>query len=88
MDVFEPARLAGLERRKGAIAPGLDADLAVFDPDRRFTVRGSALEHRHPLTPYEGRELSGVTIRTYVRGQLVYDEGRFPSPPIGELLPR
>lgn len=85
---LEPARLAGLDRRKGAIAPSLDADLVVFDPDRRFTVHGSDLEHRHPLTPYEGRELTGVTVRTYVRGQLVYDEGRFPSPPIGELLSR
>src|SRR5439155_23257995 len=42
-----PAALAGLAGRKGAIAPGRDADLAVFDPDGEFTVTEEMLHHRH-----------------------------------------
>ena len=70
-----PARLAGLEGRKGRIAPGCDADLVVWDPDAAWTVRGAELHHRHPITPYEGRTLSGRVERTYVRGEPVFADG-------------
>jgi allantoinase len=74
-----PARLAGLPR-KGAIAVGRDADLVAFAPEERFTV--GDLHHRNPVTPYAGRELTGVVRRTWLRGQLA--EGA----PIGRLLGR
>ena len=54
---LHPAELVGLAGRKGAIAPGRDADLVVFDPDATFTVDPTALHHRHRATPYEGRIL-------------------------------
>jgi allantoinase len=82
-----PARLCGLAR-KGRIAPGCDADLCVWDPDEEWTVVGAELHHRHKLTPYDGERLRGRVKRTYVRGQLVYDNGAFPSEPSGELLVR
>lgn len=66
----KPANLVRL-RDKGQIAAGHDADLAVFAPDERFVVDASKLEHKNPITPYEGRELSGVIRRTYLRGHLV-----------------
>lgn len=81
-----PARLAGLDA-KGSIAPGADADLVVFDPEARRRVAGAELEHRHHLTPYEGLELFGLVLRTFLRGQLVYDRGDFFEPR-GELLTR
>jgi allantoinase len=82
-----PARLAGLASRKGSIAPGRDADLVVFDPEASFTVEPERLYHRHPMTPYAGRTLAGRIVRTYLRGALVYDDGRFAAP-AGELLRR
>jgi len=84
----EPARLAGLFGRKGAITPGRDADLVVFNPDAVFRVAPETNEHRHKLTPYDGMELRGVVEATYLRGELVYDRGRFPRRPAGELLLR
>lgn len=83
-----PAALAGLADRKGAIAPGKDADFAVFDPDASFTVEQARILHRHPLTPYLGLPLTGVIETTFVRGNLVYDQGRFPAPPAGKILLR
>jgi allantoinase len=74
-----PARLAGLPR-KGAIAVGRDADLVAFAPDERFTV--GDLQHRNAVTPYIGRELTGVVRRTWLRGQLA------DGSPIGRLLDR
>jgi allantoinase len=82
----EPARLAGLERRKGSIAPGRDADFLLFDPDATFRVAPERLEHRHKLTPYEGQTLSGVVTATYLRGEKIYDRGDFAEEPTGQLL--
>jgi allantoinase len=82
-----PARLCGLSR-KGRIAVGCDADFCVWDPNEEWTVEAAMLEHRHKLTPYDGHRLRGRVKRTYVRGRLVYDEGRFPAGAVGELLRR
>lgn len=65
-----PARFAGLAS-KGAIEVGRAADLAVVAPDASFTVDAAALEHRHPVTPYDGRELDGVVRATYLAGRRV-----------------
>jgi allantoinase len=65
------ARLAGLDDRKGMLAPGYDADIVIWDPDASFVVDPSKLLHRHHLTPYAGRELFGVVRATYVAGRQV-----------------
>jgi allantoinase len=83
-----PARLVGLDDRKGRIAPGYDADLCIWNHEEEWTVRGEDLHHRHKLTPYEGERLRGRVKRTYVRGELVYDDGKFPVAPIGQALQR
>jgi allantoinase len=83
-----PARLAGLEGRKGVIAAGADADLAVFDPDADFTVEARSLRQRHKLTPYDGRTLSGHVRATYLRGALIYADGALVGEPTGRLLSR
>jgi allantoinase len=82
-----PARLAGLDGRKGRLAPGYDADLILFDPDAEFTVRAESLLHRHALTPYLGTTLRGIVQATYVRGALAFDRRTGPAaPPLGKLL--
>jgi allantoinase len=72
---YNPAALAGLAGRKGAIGEGKDADFVIFDPDGEETIRGASLLHRHPITPYEGMSLQGTVVQTVLRGQTVYDRG-------------
>ncbi len=83
-----PARLAGLEKYKGAIAIGYDADLVVWNPEKRFVVRAKMLQHRHKLTPYANQSLRGTVEVTFLRGEKIYDRGRFPGAPSGSLLRR
>jgi allantoinase len=71
-----PARLCGLDNRKGAIQPGHDADLVIFDPDVEITVNSAVLQQRHKLTPYDGAVLRGAVRATYLRGVKVWDQGR------------
>jgi allantoinase len=82
-----PARLAGLHGSKGAIAVGLDADFAIWDPDCERVVDSSALYHRHPITPYADRTLRGRIVKTLLRGEVVFDGGIL-EPPKGALLSR
>jgi allantoinase len=83
-----PARLAGLEKRKGAISAGCDADLVIWVPDAKFRVDPARLHHRHKLTPYAGRELFGVVETTFLRGRKVFDREEFPAAPAGQILYR
>jgi allantoinase len=67
-----PARLAGLDDRKGDIRVGADADIVVWDPDAWFEVDVSRLAHRHPISPYTGMRVRGRVLATWLRGQEVW----------------
>jgi allantoinase len=94
----QPARLAGLHERKGAIATGYDADIVIFNARERFKValgppkwpnkQPFELHTRHKLTPYANRILRGVVEATFLRGEMIYDRGRFLGRPQGALLRR
>ena len=82
----ETAKFAGLDSVKGQIAPGFHADLLVFDERAEYVISNDMIKHRHKITPYEGRNVSGRVERTYVRGQLVYRDDEFIAAPVGRPL--
>ncbi|XP_014358368.2 allantoinase [Papilio machaon] len=81
-----PAQLCGIQHRKGALKPGLDADIIFFDPDAQFTVTADIIRHKNKLTPYIGKTLKGVVKKTYLRGELIYADGELVGEPKGILL--
>ena len=82
---WNPARRYGL-LDKGDIAPGFDADLVLVDPDETFVVRAAESESNQGYTPFEGQELSGRVKSTFLRGQLIYDNGTVVGPARGRYL--
>jgi allantoinase len=83
-----PASLAGLQRLKGRLAPGLQADLVLLDDAESFVVDPQRLHQRHHVTPYAGLSLHGRVRATYLRGQLTCTDGELIGPPSGRLLRR
>lgn len=81
-----PAKVVGFDKFKGTIREGMDADFVIWNPEDKFIVKKSIIYHRNKLTPYEGRTLFGVVVATVVRGQFVYNEGKFADTPKGQLL--
>ena len=71
-----PARLFGLPT-KGAIEPGRDADLVLFDPAARRVLRQSDLHHTSDFTPFEEMDLAGAVRTVLVRGKPVIRDGEF-----------
>ncbi len=69
-----PARRFGLAR-KGALEPGRHADLVLFDPTARRTIRAADLHHTSDFTPYEGLEVAGAVRTVFVRGRAVIRDG-------------
>ena len=67
-----PARFFGVEARKGHIAAGFDADLAVIDEGDSWSVRAAELHNLNRYTPFEGRTLAGRVTATFVRGTSVF----------------
>lgn len=72
-----PAKLAGLQNRKGKITEGYDADFVIWDPQKSFIVNADGLYHKHKLTPYLNETLYGVVEQTYLSGIKVFDQGNF-----------
>ena len=71
----KPARLIGGQFKKGKIEKGYDADLIVFNPDKKFTITEDIILHKHKITPYMDQELSGVVEQTWLGGIKVFDKG-------------
>jgi allantoinase len=84
-----PARLYGLDDRKGALKAGLDADLVVVDVDKTWTLSADQLFYKNKHSAYVDREFKGQVQQTFVRGQLVYENGNIVAPAgYGKLLRR
>ena len=83
-----PAKLYGTYPRKGAILPGSDADIVVYDPDAETTVCAADMISAAEYTPYEGMRTSGSIAQVYLRGQLAVDHGEVRTGAIGTFIPR
>jgi len=84
-----PARVFGLEGRKGAIAPGHDADIAIWDMNRERTISAATSHSRVDYNLYEGMTVRGIPEKVLLRGRLIVDGDRFlGTPGYGRFLPR
>jgi len=70
-----PARLVGLYPRKGAIAPGSDADIVVVDPDREAIISAAESYSKCGWTNLEGRSVTGLPVMTILRGRVIAEDG-------------
>jgi dihydropyrimidinase len=68
-----PAKLFGLFPRKGTIAVGSDADIVLFDPEERWTIRAASHHSRVDYSLFEGREVTGRVRKVFLRGSLIVD---------------
>jgi dihydropyrimidinase len=83
------AKLYGLHPQKGTIAVGADADIAIWDPERRVTITNDMLHHNVDYTPYEGRTLTGWPVTVLSRGRVICHEGELLGKPgDGQFLKR
>jgi dihydropyrimidinase len=89
LSATEPAKIYGLHPRKGEIIIGADADIAIWDPDRKVTI-GAALGHDLTgYSPYEGRAVTGWPVTVLSRGRIVVDDGTLRvAPGSGRFLAR
>ncbi|MFI5283739.1 MAG: dihydropyrimidinase [Candidatus Dormibacterales bacterium] len=85
-----PARMFGLDSRKGSLRAGLDADVVVFDPRATRRLSAATLHSRSGQTPYEGMELAGWPALTLSRGRVVARDGEpfEATPGWGRFVPR
>ncbi len=71
------AKIFGLYPRKGTLAPGADADIVIWDPERRLTYGVDYAHHRTDYNLFEGWELVGYPEKVFLRGQLIVDDDRW-----------
>jgi dihydropyrimidinase len=83
-----PARVFGLEGRKGALVVGADADVVIFDPAHEITISRSTLHENCDYTPYEGCRLKGYPVLTMLRGKTIARDGDFIGGAGGRFLVR
>ncbi|KAH8661537.1 hypothetical protein BGZ60DRAFT_530487 [Tricladium varicosporioides] len=87
------SKQVGLSHKKGALRPGMDADICVFDDAGEFVVGREEMLFRNKVSPYQGRNMRGVVKETWVRGQKVFEKGGVNGgfvgkggQPVGKLL--
>ncbi|KAE8442331.1 hypothetical protein EG329_003464 [Mollisiaceae sp. DMI_Dod_QoI] len=87
------SKQVGLSHKKGALRPGMDADICVFDDEAEWVVGREQMLFRNKVSPYQGRTMRGSVRETWVRGQKVFERGGMNGGfvgkgglPVGELL--
>lgn len=82
------AKFLKLDKIKGKIAQGYDADLVVWNPEKDFVSTNDEIHHKHKISPYVGYKLKGEVLKTYVNGNLVYNQGTFEKLNNGKIILR
>jgi D-hydantoinase len=77
------AKALGLYPRKGVLKVGADADLTIIDPKKEAVIRADALHSKADYTPFEGMKVTGVPVKTIVRGKIIMDNG-YPGDIVGD----
>ncbi len=72
-----PAKIFGLFPKKGSITIGADADLLVWDPERKWTISAKTHRMRVDYSAYEGREVKGIPDKVLLRGQVIVDDQNY-----------
>ena len=72
-----PAKLFGMYPKKGTIAIGSDADIVIFDPEKKVTLKSENLQTNCDWSPFEGWNLVGYPVVTISRGEVVAQDGKF-----------
>jgi dihydropyrimidinase len=72
-----PAKIFGLFPRKGTIAPGSDADMVIFNPEKSTKLSAKTLHMKVDYNPYEGRDVTGVSEMVISRGKVIVENGKF-----------
>jgi len=89
MHCTNPAKIFGLYPRKGALVPGADADIALWDPNKEVTYGVKVAKHRTDYNLYEGWHLKGFPVMVFLRGQKIVDgENWYGKPGMGRYLHR
>src|SRR5256885_16842211 len=84
-----PAKLFGLYPRKGTIAVGSDADIVVFDPERRHTISAATQQSKTDYNLYEGTEVTGSPEVVLLRGNVLFENDEVVAQPgIGQYVAR
>ena len=83
------AKLYGLYPKKGALAVGSDADIVVVDPDKEAVLGVDRMRSRADYSLWEGRQIKGIPVKTFLRGELVMEDGEIvASEPNGRFVPQ
>jgi allantoinase len=84
---LNPARRFGLTR-KGALAPGYDADIALIDPKSPWTIHADESLSAQEYTPFEGMTIDARVVHTFLRGQQILEDGQLVGQPSGRYIHR
>ena len=86
---YNPAKLFGLYPRKGTLSVGSDADIVIFDPEKKITLTKENLHSKQDHSIYEGITVTGWPVATIVRGRMVQENGKvLVDKGYGKFIPR